>query len=124
MRTMYGEYKEYHTSGDNKNFISFTAMEKSVEKYMEIINVIELNKTYTNNFPNCEPQLGKRGLYPPIYSKDNAKFIEIMMWILSFSDGKNDLIYISEKSGFSIKEILPVVDRLVDKNIISSNKKR
>ena len=119
MRTMYGKYKEYHTSGDDKNFISFTAMKKSIEKYMEIINVIELNKTYTNNFPNCEPQLGKRGLYPPIYSKDNAKFIDIMMWILSFSDGKNDMIYISEKSGFSIKELLPVVDILIDKNIIS-----
>ena len=94
-------------------------MRESVEKYMEIINIIELNKIYTNNFPNCEPQLGKRGLYPSIYSKDNAKFIDIMMWILSFSDGKNDMIYISEKSGFSIKELLPVVDILIDKNIIS-----
>ena len=119
MRTMYGKYKEYHTSGDDKNFISFAAMEKSVEKYMEIINVIELNKTYTNNFPNCEPQLGKRGIYPAIYSKDNAKFIEIMMWILSFSNGKNDLIYISEKSGFPLKELFPVVEILIEKEIIS-----
>ena len=123
MRTMYGKYEEYHTSGDDRAFVSFNAMAKSVEKYLEIINVIEKNKVYTNNFPNCEPQLGKRGLYPTIGSRsnDNEKFINIMMWILSFADGKNDLIHISDKSGFPINEIFPVVDALVDKNILSQN---
>tara|TARA_Y100000768_G_scaffold381220_1_gene359553 strand:+ start:1560 stop:1691 length:132 start_codon:yes stop_codon:yes gene_type:complete len=41
------------------------------------------------------------------------------MWILSLSDRKNDLIYISEKSGFPTKELLPVIDIIIDKNIIS-----
>jgi len=36
MRTRYAMYPEYHTSGDNKDFISFEALQKSVEKYLDI----------------------------------------------------------------------------------------
>lgn len=48
---MYGKYPEYHTSADNKSFISFSAMEKSVEKYLKVIDIIENNHKYINIFP-------------------------------------------------------------------------
>ena len=57
MRTMYAKYPEYHTSGDNKDFVSFEAMEKSVEKYFDIITIIEKNEKYINKMPYCEPKL-------------------------------------------------------------------
>ncbi|RMG78128.1 MAG: DUF4910 domain-containing protein, partial [Bacteroidetes bacterium] len=43
MRTPYKQYKEYHTSLDNKSFISFDALEQSVNMYFDICRALELN---------------------------------------------------------------------------------
>lgn len=121
MRTMYGKYPEYHTSADNKDFISFEAMEKSVLKYLEVIEVMEKNERYINTMPYCEPQLGKRGLYPDLGSqKGTESFVEAMMWILNLTDGSNDLIAISEKSKISIKELIPIVKTLIENGILKN----
>lgn len=123
MRTMYGMYPEYHTSGDNKSFISFDAMEKSVHKYLDIIDILEKNNFYINKLPYCEPQLGKRGLYPQIGSQKNTDdFINSMMWILNLADGSNDLIDISIKSKIEIKKLIPILDKLIDNNLIEIKK--
>jgi aminopeptidase-like protein len=119
MRTMYGVYPEYHTSGDNKNYISFEAMEKSVNKYLAILELLERNKKYINKMPFCEPQLGKRGLYPNLGSqKVTEKFVSTMMWILNLSDGLNDLIDISEKTNIPVVELYPVIDKLIEHDIL------
>jgi aminopeptidase-like protein len=123
MRTMYGKYPEYHTSGDNKDFISFDAMEKSVSKYLEVIELIEKNEKYINKMPFCEPQLGKRGLYPTLGSqKGTQDFVTAMMWILNLSDGENDLITISEKSKIAVKDLIPVVAKLIENGILENEK--
>lgn len=119
MRTMYGKYPEYHTSADNKDFISFEAMEKSIQKYLAVIEVLERNEKYVNKMPFCEPQLGKRGLYPTLGSqKGTEDFVAAMMWILNLTDGNNDLISISEKSKIPISQLLPVIDRLIENGIL------
>lgn len=119
MRTRYGKYKEYHTSEDNKNFISFDAMEKSVEKYLEIIEVIESNRTFANTISYCEPQLGKRDLYPTIGSlKDTADIVNAMMWVLNLSDGSNDLIEIADKSKSDFRVIKEASDKLLEKDLL------
>ena len=119
MRTMYGKYKEYHTSADNKNFISFEAMHESVEKYIEIVKLIELNDYYINNQPYCEPQLGKRGLYPTLGSqKTHQLFVDALMWFLNYSDGKHDLIEIIEKSGLPYEEYFQVIEKCREAGLI------
>ena len=121
MRTMYGKYPEYHTSADNKDFISFEAMEKSVLKYLDIIEVLERNEKYINKMPFCEPQLGKRGLYPTLGSqKGTEDFVTAMMWVLNLADGTNDLISISEKSKIPINQLIPVIDRLIENGILEN----
>jgi aminopeptidase-like protein len=119
MRTRYGEYAEYHTSGDNKDFISFEAMEQSVNKYMEIVEVFENNDCFVNTMPYCEPQLGKRGLYPLLGSnKETRDVVKAMMWILNLSDGTNDLVDISERSGIPIKVLIPEINKLMENGLI------
>jgi aminopeptidase-like protein len=119
MRTKYGKYPEYHTSGDNKDYISFESMEKSILKYLEIIDVLENNFNYKNTMPYCEPQLGKRGLYPTIGSQKEIRArVDAMMWILNLADGTNDLISISEKSKIPVKELIPEVNKLIECGLI------
>ena len=120
MRTMYGEYQEYHTSADNKDFVSFEAMEQSINKYLEIIEVIENNAFFINTAPYCEPQLGKRGLYPLLGAhKETSNAVKTMLWILNLSDGTNDLIDISNRSGIALKELIPVINKLMDNGLIT-----
>lgn len=119
MRTMYGIYPEYHTSADNKDFISFEAMEESVKKYLNVIDMIENNHVYTCTMPFCEPQLGKRGLYPTLGSqKSRTDFLNAMMWLLNLADGTKDLITISKISNQSYSLLVEVVKVLIDKNLL------
>ncbi len=123
MRTMYGKYPEYHTSADNKDYISFESMEKSITKYLEVIKLLEKNEKYVNKIPYCEPQLGKRGLYPTLGSQketDKKDFVMAMMWILNLSDGENDLISISEKSKIPVKTLIPIIDNLIENGILEN----
>lgn len=122
MRTMYGRYLEYHTSADNKDFISFEAMENAVYKYLEIIEVLERNEKYINTMPYGEPQLGKRGLYPTLGSnKKTEEAVKTMMWILNLSDGTNDLLSISKRSKIPVKELIPTIDKLLANGILKKN---
>ncbi|MCX7729307.1 MAG: DUF4910 domain-containing protein, partial [Bacteroidia bacterium] len=63
MRTPYREFPEYHTSLDNKDFISFQSIQESIEMYFNIMLTLEVNEKYLNTMPYGEQQLSKRGLY-------------------------------------------------------------
>jgi aminopeptidase-like protein len=117
-RSKYGEYPEYHTSADNMNFISAEGLEGAYEVYRKCIIALENNFFYMTNFL-CEPQLGKRGLFPTISQKGSLNNVRTMMDLLSYSDGHNDLIDISNIINVSIDEILPIAQELLNNNIIS-----
>lgn len=102
MRTTYGEYPQYHTSLDNKSTVSFEAMEQTVEICLEILSTLDKNTFYQNLNPYCEPQLGKRGLYPTLSTGHCNKQTEALLWLLNYSDGKHDLLQIAEMSGLEI----------------------
>jgi aminopeptidase-like protein len=100
MRSMYWNFEEYHTSADNKEFISFTHLEESLKRYLDIVALLENNRSYENLFPFGEVQLGKRGLYPTLgRGNDKSDEVTAYQWILNCSDRKHDLIAIAERSG-------------------------
>ncbi len=122
MRTRYGKYKEYHTSGDNKDFICFDAIQRSIDTYADIIGLMEANHKYTNKIPFCEPQLGKRGLYPTMISpKEKGDFVSVMMWLHNLSDGTNDLIDIANRSNAPYKFLIDIAGQLLSKNLLELN---
>lgn len=103
MRSMYGTYPEYHTSLDNKSFISFEAMAESVQMYLRVMKTLESNRLYKNLFPHGEPQLGKRGLYETIGRNTIPELSSAVFWLLNYGDGEHDLLWIADKSGYSIE---------------------
>ena len=119
MRTMYGKYPEYHTSADDKSFISFEALAASVHKYQQVVDVLEYNRYYVNQAPYGEPQLGKRGLYPTLGSqKAKQHTVAVMMWLLNLADGQHDIVDIAERSGHSFTELIPVVQLLLGHGLL------
>jgi aminopeptidase-like protein len=100
-RSIYGanEFPEYHTSGDNLNFMNINSLTESFVTYLSALFELEhnfqpnlqnsksnisknfknkdemvkseSNEKYLNLNPKCEPQLGKRGIYHQIGGQEN-----------------------------------------------------
>lgn len=93
-------YKEYHSSLDNKSFISFDAMNESIGVAEKICDVFEKNRILKNEYIFGEPNLGKRGLYPEMGRASNPdEDISAILWLLNNADGDKDLIDIAIESG-------------------------
>jgi aminopeptidase-like protein len=61
--------------------------------------MLESNRTFVNQSPKGEPQLGKRGLYGPIGGLAGAGRDEMTtLWVLNLSDGRHSLLDIAERS--------------------------
>lgn len=110
-RSKYGEYPEYHTSKDNLDFISPEGLAGAFEVYKQCITVLENNYKYKINVL-CEPQLGKRGLYPTISQKGSYDAIKAMTDFIAYADGNNDLIDISNIIGVSVKNLTSIIEKL------------
>ena len=122
MRTPYQKYNEYHTSQDNKSFISFNSMKETIYLYFKIVEALELNEVYVNSNPFCEPNLGKRDLYPNMIKSDDSKEeLHNLLHLISFCDGESDLLSIAEKKEKSIFDFRSIVNKLKNEKIIKSN---
>ena len=118
-RSMYKKYKEYHTSLDNKNFISFKSLQETIEVYYSIIEAIELNAFYKGEILYCEPQLGRRNLYPHSCNpEDQVDQLHRILHLLSYADGELDLLNIAEKRNENILLYKDVVETLLSKKLI------
>jgi len=94
-------------------------------KYLKILFTLENNKTYLTLNPNCEPQLGKRGLYQTLggqKTKDTTK--QSIQWVLNLSDGSNSLLDISNKSHMEFNLIKHAADILTENNLLKNIKKQ
>lgn len=119
MRSMYGLYPEYHTSLDNKDFISFKAMRETVGLYLHSLLSFECNATYISTVQNGEPMLRKHGLYLGLGSqKQNDDLISKILYLLNYSDGTNDLLSIAERAGTSVTQLVPLAEQLLEKKLL------
>jgi len=60
----------------------------------------------------CEPQLGKRGLYPTLSAKGSTEAACPMMDLLAYADGRRSLLTIAERIGRPMWELVPIAGRL------------
>jgi aminopeptidase-like protein len=104
-RTKYGEYYEYHTSLDNFKLVTERGLQGGFSVAKKSIEIL-LKKIIPKTLILCEPQMGKRGLYPTISgvnSKNKQKIlVRSMMDFLQYADGKNDLNNISNIIGVNL----------------------
>lgn len=118
-RTMYGEYPEYHTSLDNFNLVTLKGVNGG---YKVAKNAIEnlLNNIYPQNNFYCEPQMGKRGLYPTLSTKNENKKVMNYMNFLQYADGSNSLEEISKLINLKLKDVMKINSLLLKKRLITN----
>ena len=117
MRSKYGEYPEYHTSLDNLDLISPEGLYGGYDVLKECITLIENNKKYKIKC-FCEPQLGKRGLYPTLSTKSSGIQVRDMMNFIAYADGTNNLLEISEIINVPVWELYPIINNLREANLL------
>lgn len=116
-RTKFYEYPEYHTSADNLDLISEEGLRGALEIMQECIEVLENNEYYMINC-FCEPQLGRRGLYPLTGIKGEYKEVRKMQDFLMYADGHNDLIDISNIIGYPARKLIKMADVLQQNELL------
>ncbi len=118
-RSKYGEYPEYHTSLDDINFISPEGLQGAYEVYERILNVLEYNDFYRIKCL-CEPQLGKRGMYPTVSKKGSYDAVKSMVDFIAYADGKRDLIAVSDLIHVPIDQLIPVINKLTEAELLET----
>ena len=110
MRSKYGTYKEYHNSMDKFGTVVTTkGILETLNIYKQIIQDLE-KREFPITKVNCEPNLGKRHLYPAISkAESNRGNSKRLLDILSYCDGS--------KSLEEICSILSINSRELNKNL-------
>ena len=116
-RSKFGEYREYHTSADDMSLVSPAGFQGSYEVMTQVVQALEANAKYQLKVL-CEPQLGKRGLYPTISQKGSYDEVKAMVDFLAYADGKNDLIDVSDRIGVAVADLFSIVRKMDEADLI------
>ena len=116
-RSKYGTFPEYHTSADNMEFITPAGLWGSYDVITQWIDAMEWNEKYRVTVL-CEPQLGKRGLYPTVSQKGTYDAVSATVNLIAYADGTNDLFDISERIHCPVSQVVEVVRKLLENDLL------
>jgi aminopeptidase-like protein len=117
MRTKYREFPEYHTSLDNLELVTPAGLEGSFALHKDCIDLLERSRVYKIRCLG-EPQLGKRGLYPTIATKESHRQVTDMLNFIAYADGTNDLIDISNIIQVPVRNLYPIIEKLIAADLL------
>ena len=119
MRTRYNSYPEYHTSLDDLSLVTPAGLEGGFEALRKTITLLEANHTYRATTP-CEPQLGKRGLYPTLSTRGAGYAVRAMTNLLAYADGTRDLVDVADFIGISAEEAIETSQKLAAAGLLTT----
>ena len=117
MRSKYGTYPEYHTSLDDLTLVTPAGLYGAYEVLCKCVECIEADERLRASVL-CEPQLGKRGLYPTLSTKQSGKQVQDMMNLIAYCDGELTLLEIAEKINVPMWDLIPVVNTLRSQGLL------
>jgi aminopeptidase-like protein len=117
MRTKYGCYPEYHTSLDDLNLVTPAGLFGGYEVLKKVIECLEVDEVLSSTVL-CEPQLGKRGLYPTISTKNSGAQVRDMMNFLAYCDGNLSNLEIAEKINVPLWELIDTIEKCKSERLL------
>ena len=115
-RTIYREYKEYHTSLDNKKFLKIDKIIKSIDElnfFLFVFDKLSGKVVRKNKFG--EVFLSKYKLYN---NKNSNNVTKAIIYILSCTEKENELIDTMTNNNLDVINVLEAVKILEDNKII------
>lgn len=131
-RTVYGQFAEYHSSGDDRRFMRIEQVEAAAAQLAEFLEVAEYQgRALVNRHPHGEPQLGRRNLYPTLNSPmnrghssdgavDRRATLNRLLMLLSLADGSRDLGACAARIGCAPDALLPILRELVAQEMLET----
>lgn len=117
MRSKYGVYPEYHTSLDDLNFVTPDGLFGGYNVVQKTLECIEKNRVLKTLLP-CEPQLGKRGLYPTLSRKSSGSNVRDMMNFLAYADGSMSVLQIANLIGVPFWHLNQIATKLEEAKVV------
>jgi aminopeptidase-like protein len=138
----YYEYPAYHTSLDDLSFVRPENLIATLKLYLRTIENLEADRACRSTVPQCEPMLGKRGLYPQtggsirqtaadtttapaereyaVYEGRIARGSELdaMRWLMFWGDGRTTVFEIAERTGLPVGQLVDVAGRLTEHGLL------
>jgi aminopeptidase-like protein len=121
-RTPFGEYPQYHTSGDGPDFVHAKQLEDALALTKRIVDYLEGDGRWMNLSPYGEPQLGRRGLYAAVGGTNPDESRMALLWVLNLSDGSSSLLDVASRSGLSMTAIIEAAGRLREAGLLDAVK--
>jgi len=119
-RKSFGNYKEYHTSLDNLNFINEKNLQLSLKAINSIINEVQENRIFTKN-TFCEYFLTKYKLIDTVgfvYKKNTKNTFKDISNLLAYADRNNDITELSKICKISKNKTDALIKKLVNLNLL------
>jgi aminopeptidase-like protein len=128
-RTVYGQYVEYHTSGDDKDLMGIDRIVDAVDRIEAVLKLHEISGRFKNLAPYGEPQLGRRNLYPSVNSPlnrtkssdsvlDNRTALNRILTVLNYSDGEHRMLDIARRLECDLVDLEPIIERLEEEKLL------
>jgi len=112
-------YPEYHTNKDNFKLVTQKGLTNSFNVMKNIIDAFEFGIYPKANY-FCEPNLGKRGLYPLTSQKGvYSKILLERNNLIAYSNGKNNIFKISKIVNKPLEKVLQDYKFLKHKKLLA-----
>ena len=92
-------------------------LQGAIDLYARALLLLEHNRYWKTTTP-CEPQLGRRGLYPNLSKVGSATELADLCNLLAFADGEVDYLELCSRIEADPVALLPTVERLLENELL------
>ena len=123
IKDKYYDFKEYHSSADNLNFVKSENIFKTLKIYQNLIQKLEKQVIYKSLKSKCEPMLSKYNLYTSLGGnflpkKNSWSQTDLILWLTFLSDGNKTVDQISSYLNVSKERVVQLYQLLDKKKLV------
>lgn len=122
-RDKFSAYPYYHTSLDNLDYVNAEYINKSLNLYLQAVDMLDKRIIYKNLHPHCEVMLSRYGLYPEVggaddFSDNILTEADIMLALLLYCNGRRSMQEIAKIMNIPMDRLITIAEKLESISIL------